>query len=358
MKIALLGDIAFFGKNSVENNPNVFNYFEDVATILKGFDHVIGNLETPFVTDQKTNGNKSAFIKSSPRNVALLKYLNVDIVNLANNHMYDYGIDSHRLTKRTLEENNIHYFGTDDKQHFIQEKDVKIALSGYCCLSSNPLGVNDGLNILNVKLVEENILDNHKNGFFNIVAMHCGQEHVHTPNYDHVRLARQLSTICPYVFYGHHPHVIQGIESKNKALLAYSLGNFCFDDIYTEKSGSKPFVALSEANKKSYILALEVNETGMVSYERIPVYMGIEKFEVGNKEILKDIEQYSLELEKEKNQYIQERQAIRQRYINSRKELRNIKWYLSRLNFSSVKMILSTKKNRQSYIENVVKYLK
>lgn len=358
MKIALLGDVAFFGKNSVENNSDVFSYFEKVAAVLKDFDHVVGNLETPFVTDQKPNGSKSAFIKSSPKNVELLKYLNIDIVNLANNHMFDFGVDGHLLTKKILKEHNISYFGTDGKEYFIDNEDVKIAFSGYCCLSSNPLGVDEGLNILNVKAVEKNLQDKHNSGYFNIVGMHCGQEHVHTPNYDHVRLARQLSEICPYVFYGHHPHVIQGVESKNKALLAYSLGNFCFDDIYKDKSGDKPFVALSEANKKSFILSLEIDETGIVASEYIPVYMGPDKLEVGSEEILNEIEAYSLELKKEKNLYIKERQAVRQRYIESRKELRDLKWYLSRLNFSSINLIRSTKKNRRLYFENISKFLK
>ncbi len=48
MKIALLGDIALFGKYNVNKNPDVYLYFEDVAKLLGKFDYVIGNLETPF----------------------------------------------------------------------------------------------------------------------------------------------------------------------------------------------------------------------------------------------------------------------------------------------------------------------
>lgn len=48
MKIALLGDIALFGKYDVNKNSDVYLYFEEVAKLLGKFDYVIGNLETPF----------------------------------------------------------------------------------------------------------------------------------------------------------------------------------------------------------------------------------------------------------------------------------------------------------------------
>jgi len=48
VKIALLRDIALFGKYNVNKNPDVYVYFEEVAKLLGKFDYVIGNLETPF----------------------------------------------------------------------------------------------------------------------------------------------------------------------------------------------------------------------------------------------------------------------------------------------------------------------
>ena len=56
MKIALLGDLAFFGRMSLNENPLVEDYFSDVADYLKGFDYVVGNLETPFSEKKKIYG--------------------------------------------------------------------------------------------------------------------------------------------------------------------------------------------------------------------------------------------------------------------------------------------------------------
>jgi len=68
MKIALLGDIAFYGKYSVKNNK-IYNYFRDVAEKLKEFDYVIGNLEAPFCSSCKPYGCKSAHINAEEANI-------------------------------------------------------------------------------------------------------------------------------------------------------------------------------------------------------------------------------------------------------------------------------------------------
>lgn len=106
MKIALLGDIALYGKYS-KDNENVFEYFGDISLKLKEYDYVVANLETPFTTNNKVKGFKSAFIKSNPENIELLKFLNINAVNLANNHIFDYGEMGFETTKSLLLKNNV-----------------------------------------------------------------------------------------------------------------------------------------------------------------------------------------------------------------------------------------------------------
>ena len=48
MKIALLGDIAMFGRYCIKNNPKLFAELESVKKYLSQFDIVVGNLEAPF----------------------------------------------------------------------------------------------------------------------------------------------------------------------------------------------------------------------------------------------------------------------------------------------------------------------
>lgn len=361
LRIALLGDIGFYGKYSFDNN-DIYEYFKDASECLKEFDYVIGNLETPLLDYGKAKGSKSAYIKADSKNVELLKYLNISIVNISNNHIFDYGLEGYNSTKEILKKNNIEYFGIENKGHYIYEDDSKIALSGYTCYSTNGLGYYSpntkvGVNVLDAFNVEKNLINNHKNGYLNIASFHCGEEHVNYPNYDHVEMARKFASKVPYVFYGHHPHVIQGIEKIKDSLIAYSLGNFCFDDVYTSKS-AEPLIKQSENNKRSFILSLEIENNRVINYETISLNASDEKLEVSSKDsILKDISIYSSALNKDKKDYIDERSKIISDYINSRKKKRDLNWYLKRLNLNSVGMIINSKKNKKKYSSCIVDYI-
>ena len=286
MKIALLGDTAFFGKNTT-NNHGVFDYFKDIREKLKEYDDVVVNLETPFNIDSKPNGYKSAYISSTTSDIELLKYLGVTTVNLANNHLFDYGKKSYELTKQILSDNGFQYFGVEKKQVLIEKEGNKIAFSGYCCYSSNPLGLcDDGVNELFYPTVEKTLTDNSNNGYNNILSIHAGAEHINFPSFDHIKFARKLSGIVPYVYYGHHPHVLQGIEKYNESIIAYSLGNFCFDDIYTEKSKT-PLVRQTENNKSSIILELEYQDNKLLRYNSIAIFAGDEKCKLVIKKLVR-----------------------------------------------------------------------
>lgn len=361
MKIALLGDVAFFGKFSVENG-RIYDYFSELAAELKNYDFVVGNLETPLTHNPKPFAVKSAHIKATPDNIALLKFLHISHVNLANNHIFDYGIEGYLSTLAVLEKNNIGIFGADRRQCFIDDSDSKVALSGYCCYSANgneylTARKQHGINILDGFEVEKNLLDNQRKGFFNICSIHCGQEHVNKPNYDHVRMARKLAAKVPYVFYGHHPHVLQGVEAYKDSILAYSQGNLCFDDVYTSKS-RQPLIKQNENNKTSIILELTIKGNKIEKYAAIPLFDNGERILVGNNpDIISKLNAYSDLLNTPMDEYIAQRNAEISSYILNRKKKRDLNWYLKRLKFDSVRMILNARKNQECYNRAVKTYI-
>lgn len=363
MKIALLGDIAFFGKYSLKNNGKaVFDYFENVAQVLRGFDLVVGNLETPFFDGNAPFGYKSAHIKAAADNVGLLKFLNITAVNLANNHIFDHGVQGYRSTREVLYRNGIEYFGTENKQLRIVRKGDKIALTGFCCYSTNACGYYDpqkgyGINVMDGNDVESTLKRNQEEGFFNISSFHWGEEHVHYPNYDHVLFARKLASHVPFVLYGHHPHVLQGVEAWEGSLLAYSIGNFCFDDVYTEKSKA-PLVKQRDVNKRSVILALNIEKNTLSNYEMIPLIAENEKLQVGqDQSVIEDMKTYSLMLNYEESKYREFRDKLWTIYLNSRKKQRDLKWYIKRLNFRSLGLLLTAKRNKQLYKQHILNYI-
>lgn len=356
-RIALLGDTALYGKFCVKEYPNLYSYLSSVKKELETYNYVVLNLETPFVSNQKPWGHKSAFVKSASENIEILKFLGVHSVCLANNHMFDFGQSSFQYTKELLDKYGIHYFGVEDKVDLVEMAGNKIAFSGYCCYSTNPQGLSKtGVNKLDYKDVEQTLIHYQNLGYTNIISVHAGQEHVNYPNYDHIQFARKLSSICPYVYYGHHPHVLQGIETVNNSLLAYSLGNFCFDDVYTSKSAS-PLVKMTDNNKSSAVLSLEYKDNSLVGFEMIPLFDCVISEGDQKNKICIDIKKYSEKLKEGKTEYVLFRQQLLSAYFEGRKSKRDLNWYLKRINYNSFKMIFNSYRNQKSYINAIKQHL-
>lgn len=364
MKIAFLGDIALFGFFCVNKNYKVRDNLKGISQYLSGVDLVVGNLESPFSEKKKTWGAKSAYLCSDVENIELLKRLHIDIVNLANNHMFDYGKEGYETTKRVLDQAGIKYFGTEGKTVDFTKDGNKLRFSGYCCYSTNPLNLAKkqggyGVNKYNVADVKTAMKQASDEGFLNIVAAHVGLEHVNFPSLDHVRTARQLADVCPYIYYGHHPHVIQGVEEYKGSLVAHSLGNFCFDDIYTDKNQNEPLVRLTEQNRTGMVLELTIENNKVIDWKEQLIYIGKE----GKINLMKDddgiLDSYNVAIRDCENNpdYESERRRIINERIKNRKSKRDIKWVLQRLRPRYVRLMVDMRRNAKLYVENVKKYI-
>ena len=62
-----------------------------------------------------------------------------------------------------------------------------------------------------------------------VVSFHWGKEYEEIPTKGQVKLAHRTINAGADLIIGHHPHVLQGIEFYRGGLIAYSLGNFVFD---------------------------------------------------------------------------------------------------------------------------------
>ena len=353
MRIALLGDIALFGCNR-SSNPKYKEIFAPVKTVLDGCDYVIGNLETPLTNAEKTVGGKSAYIKGTPEDVEILKYLNVSHVGLANNHAFDFKKQGLDETIRTLENAGIEWYGIDGKECTVRSGESTVELSGYCCYSTNAKGMGT-VNILDPAVIEKELDESDKEECVPILSLHWGQEHVHFPNHDHVELARKLCKDRKVVIHGHHPHVIQGMEYVGQSLVLYSLGNFCFDDIYTKKSAD-PSVKLSPDNREALIAVLEIRNNTIEDYKcHIFSFDGnsYSLSENGNEKI----REWTDLLSADKEHYNIIRSTALNEHLGSRKQMRDLKWYVKRLNIESFRIIVASKKNQKCYKRLIKDYI-
>lgn len=364
MKLALLGDIALFGVFSKASNLNLEQTLKDVSDYLSTFDYVVGNLETPFSSARKTFGAKSAYICANPDDVTILKLLHIDAVTLANNHMFDYGKEGYELTKQLLNKSEIEWFGCEGKELRIIKDGNRLSFAGFCCYTSNPLSCvqygNYGVNAYNLLKAKEFIKKSLAEECLPILAVHAGLEHVNYPSLEHVRAARLLADSGNYVYYGHHPHVIQGLEEYNGSLIAHSLGNFCFDDVWTDASSEKPLVELTDNNRTGIILELTIENNNLMSWKEQVIY--IEKnaiIRLINKEdSIKEYNDILHNCELDTDNYTAMRQSILNNRMEERKAKRNYIWYLKRLRPRYVKILLNARRNSKFFNENVLKFIK
>lgn len=362
MKIALLGDIALFGCYSLKNNDDLCNKLSEISEHLHQFDYVIGNLETPFSVKAKRNGAKSAYIYSDTSNISVLKQLNITHVNLANNHMFDFGKEGYNTTIKLLEDADIEHFGTSGKSCFIEDESSKLALSGFCCYSSNPLEVGknygdygiNGLNIGNLKAI---LASNHRKGYLNLFSIHSGQEHIHYPSVDLIKMARDLSKIAPYIFYGHHPHAIQGQEVYNQSLISYSLGNFCFDDVYNDIDDT-PLIRLSQDNRTGLIVEIEICDNKIINYKNSIISIQNDGC-IAVRPDTDVVATYSKPLKNAllDSEYTLQRNRNIQEYLNNRKSKRDFSWYIKRLRYRYFKVLYNAYRNQKQYHNNVSAFL-
>lgn len=358
MKLILLGDMAFFGKCSLENNPNIKEYFAEVAERISQADYVVGNLETPFSINKKINGAKSAYICSNIQNVEILKLLHVNAVTLANNHIFDYGKEGYEVTKRILTENSISFFGCEGKNLDVDIMDNKLRFEGFCCYSSNPLQTvkygDYGVNEYNVKHVDELLTKSEEEGRLCVSVIHAGLEHINYPSLEHIKAARWLATRHNMIYCGHHPHVAQGIEVVKKSLIAYSLGNFCFDDVWTSASTDKPLVELSENNRSSFILEVEIEDNDVKGYDVIPIYISKEYLLVGKGVTKDDIDTYTQKINSiNPAEYETMRKEILSKRYKSRKAQRDLNWYIKRMRLRYIQLFIDGRRNLNLYKRNI-----
>ena len=64
-----------------------------------------------------------------------------------------------------------------------------------------------------------------------VVSFHWGKEYAHYPTAQQQILAKTAVAAGADLVLGHHPHALQGLAFEGKAIIAYSLGNFIFDQL-------------------------------------------------------------------------------------------------------------------------------
>lgn len=206
----------FTGKYDAVQDPSYF--FKNVKPIFEADDLTIVNMEGT-LTEEETRADKLYAFKADPEYAKILTEGDVEAVNLANNHTYDYGEKSYTDTIAALDAEGVVSFG-NDRIAIMEVQGMKIGLVGTYELRDH-MGCEQEMkdNIASVKEQGAKIV---------IVTFHWGEERENIPNETQIALAHSAIDNGADLVLGHHPHVLQGIEEYKGKNIVYSLGNFCF----------------------------------------------------------------------------------------------------------------------------------
>jgi len=187
---------------------NVLQYFGNDDFTMVNFEGVLSGWLTPV---------EKAFRFRAPVEYAqVLTEGSVEAVNLANNHIYDYGQAGYESTKKAIDGVGVTYVEEYATAMHTTEKGLVIGL----------YASQFGMDMDHMRNAVRKLREN--GAQIVIIAYHGGIEGGYRPTAEEKYIARGCIDAGADIFFGHHPHVLQPMEHYNGGLIMYSLGNFAF----------------------------------------------------------------------------------------------------------------------------------
>ncbi len=227
LTLSVVGDCTLGTDETFDYNTSLNAYYENygadyflqnVKDIFSADDLTIANFEGT-LTDSDEREDKTFAFKAPASYASILTSGSVEAVNTANNHSHDYGEQSFNDTLAALDDAGIVHFGYDETA-VMDVKGIKVGLVGIYELYDH-LEREQQLkdNIAKVKADGAQLI---------VVIFHWGNETETVPDSNQTTLGRIAIDEGADLVCGHHPHVLQGIETYKGKNIVYSLGNFCF----------------------------------------------------------------------------------------------------------------------------------
>jgi len=221
-------------KSKIEKGVDPFKYINEI--LIKS-DLVIGNLECVLSDKSCLQEPFSKALRANQEYAKFLSKNNIKLVNLANNHTRDHGNEAFITTLDVLSMYKINHFGYSIDYDFqtnptiIQIKNVRLGFLGYNLANLS----DDELYAQRDKIIQV-IIKSRKNVDLLILSLHWGLEYVNIPSIPYTTLAKDFLDAGVDIIHGHHTHQLQGVVTKNNKIIAFSLGNFIFDDHLQKKN--------------------------------------------------------------------------------------------------------------------------
>lgn len=269
MKLIFFGDLCISGDACPSINQPLKNFLADA-------NFVCANFEGPIAHSEILPSLKAGpLVRQSDSVLTFIKQSRITHLNLANNHIMDFGVLG---LKRTLEKlKGLQLLGaglsieTAYKSNIIEHNGQKVALLAFAEAQFGVMRETTdyaGFAWIDSPEARRAVLKARNEADWLIVQVHAGLEMVDLPLPEWRERYRELIDLGADIVIGHHPHVLQGVENYKGRQIHYSLGNFYMD------------VMLKQDDPGSGAL-LEVNiRNGLLTAEVIPLAVSLETIDI------------------------------------------------------------------------------
>ena len=236
---------------------------DNISDVLRNADITFGNLECVLsdIGIDQTN-YKTVHFRGTETSVDGLMHAGFDVLSIANNHILEHGENSLIRTKELLYDNGIQTVGISENKIksrqpvILNRNGISFGFLAYCLVRDKTAycSVGNSHDIITDVKKAKNDVD------ILVVSLHWGNEFVRKPSPEQFSLGHSIIDAGAKLILGHHPHVLQGIETYNDGVIAYSLGNFVFD-MWQRKM------------RESMIFSCRFSKNGIVDFEIMPAYI-------------------------------------------------------------------------------------
>ena len=272
-----VGDIMLgrtVGQQVLANGPQIV--FAGVQSVFDKADVLVGNLECA-ITDRNQPVQKSFDLKAPAEAARALSLAGFTLVSQANNHAMDFGSGGLMDTQSVLQQYGIATVGAGadaTAAHapvIIQRNGLRMAFLAYVDVAPEKSGfdphtwaataTSPGVAWADPDQIKADVQAARRQADVVIVLLHGGIEITNVINNISANQRLEAHTAIDAgaaLVLGAHPHVLQQIERYHGGLIAYSLGNFVFDQ----------YAGIANT---SIILRVIMNRSGVQSYDYVPV---------------------------------------------------------------------------------------
>lgn len=243
-------------------------YFSSTKDFLSQADLSLINLESPLLDPCPLTDTGMVFCGTT-KNLQGLRAAGIDLANLANNHIGNFGRSGFDSTFSLLKSVGISPLGVTNPI-YRTVRSQKFAFVAYTDIPTGPFVAKAEGDKIRLDIQEAK-------HFADIVIMtiHFGNEYQAQPSSRQKEIAHLAINAGADVVIGHHPHWVQPIEIYKGKLIFYSLGNFVFDQFWSKNTQEGLAIKLSFFDSK--LVNFDLYPVKLSNYGRPDFMTGTEK---------------------------------------------------------------------------------